>query len=53
MTAPLPMSAKWHRGPTDDPPQRLYGNDLEWDKKATHLDDVNSFFPLRCLEALV
>lgn len=40
-------------GPTDDPPQRLYGNDLEWDRKATHLDDVNSFFPLRHLEALV
>ena len=40
-------------GPTDDPPQRLYGNDLEWDKNATHLDDVNSFFPLRYLNALV
>ena len=40
-------------GSTDDPPQRLYGNDLEWDRNATHLDDVNSFFPLRYLEALV
>ena len=40
-------------GSTVDPPQRLYGNDLEWDRKATHLDDVNSFFPLKCLEGLV
>lgn len=40
-------------GPTGDPPQRLYGNDLEWDKKATHLDDLNAFFPLKCLETLV
>ncbi len=40
-------------GSTADPPQRLYGNDLEWDKSATHLDDLNAFFPLRCLEALI
>lgn len=40
-------------GPAGDPPQRLYGNDLEWDRKATHLDDLNSFFPLRRLKALV
>lgn len=40
-------------GSTGDPPQRLYGNDLQWDRDATHLDDPNAFFPLRCLEALV
>ena len=40
-------------GRTEDPPQRLYGNDLEWDKNATHLDDLNAFFPLRSLTALV
>ena len=40
-------------GWTTDPPQRLYGNDLQWDKNATHLDDLNAFFPLRCLQALV
>ena len=40
-------------GSTSDPPERLYGNDLAWDKNATHLDDLNAFFPLRCLEALV
>ena len=38
---------------TASPPQRLYGNDLEWDKNATHLDDLDAFFPLRCLEAFV
>ena len=40
-------------GSIDDPPERLFGNDLEWDRNATHLDDLNAFFPLRCLEALV
>ena len=40
-------------GSTGDLPQRLFGNDLEWDKNATHLDDLNAFFPLRRLEALV
>lgn len=38
---------------TNDPPERLYGNDLEWDRNATHLDDLNAFFPLSCLMALV
>ncbi len=40
-------------GSTSDPPEELFGNDLEWDKNATHLDDLNAFFPLRLLEALV
>ena len=40
-------------GSTIDPPERLYGNDLQWDKNATHLDDLNAFFPLECLKALV
>ena len=40
-------------GSTGDPPKRLYGNDLQWDKDATHLDDLNAFFPLRYLNALV
>ncbi len=39
-------------GSTNDPPERLFGNDLEWDKNATHLDDLNAFFPLRRLAAL-
>ena len=40
-------------GSTNVPPERLFGNDLEWDKNATHLDDLNAFFPLRHLAALV
>ena len=28
------------------PPQRLFANDLSWDKEATHLDDLNSYFPI-------
>ena len=31
----------------------LYADDLSWDKEATHLDDLNSFFPVASLSALV
>jgi hypothetical protein len=33
-------------GPTDAPPERLYTEDLAWDKEATHTNDVESFLPL-------
>lgn len=36
---------------TDD--VELFATDLSWDKEATHLDDLNSFFPLATLRALV
>jgi hypothetical protein len=36
-------------GPTAEPPDRLYTDDLAWDKEATHTDDVESFLPLRQL----
>jgi hypothetical protein len=38
-------------GPTSEPPERLYTDDLSWDKEATHTDDVESFLPLRQLAA--
>ena len=31
----------------------LYAGDLSWDKDATHLDDLNSFFPVASLNGLV
>ena len=31
----------------------LYADDLSWDKAATHLDDLNSFFPVASLRELV
>jgi len=37
-------------GPTDALPERLYTDDLAWDKGATHTDDVNSFLPIRSLQ---
>jgi D-proline reductase (dithiol) PrdB len=40
-------------GDTADPPQRLYANDLAWDKRATHLNDLNSYFPIDHLQALL
>ncbi len=39
-------------GFVDDPPTRLYAEDLFWDRKATHLDDLNSYFPIDHLKAL-
>ena len=40
-------------GQTAEPPDRLFGNDLSWDKRATHLDDLNSYFPIDRLSELV
>jgi D-proline reductase (dithiol) PrdB len=40
-------------GPTAEPPERLYTDDLAWDKEATHTDDVESFLPLRQLRHFV
>jgi hypothetical protein len=35
--------------PASPPPPRLFTDDLFWDKKATHTDDVDSFFPVNRL----
>ena len=37
--------------PASPPPEKLYTDDLAWDKNATHTDDVPSFLPLPQLEA--
>jgi len=37
--------------PVSPPPQRLYGNDLAWDKTVTHMDDPGSYFPLDALRS--
>ncbi len=40
-------------GETDVTPDRLYTDDLAWDKQSTHTDDVESFVPLGALRSLV
>jgi hypothetical protein len=40
-------------GRSDEIPVRLYTADLAWDKEATHTDDVESFLPIRQLQARV
>ena len=35
------------------PPERLYTDDLAWDKENTHTDDVESFLPLTALRSLI
>jgi hypothetical protein len=39
-------------GSTATPPERLYTDDLAWDKQATHTRDVESFLPIRRLREL-
>jgi hypothetical protein len=36
-------------GETEPPPERLFTDDLSWDKQATHTDDVESFLPITAL----
>ncbi|MDE0365531.1 MAG: hypothetical protein OXP09_08150 [Gammaproteobacteria bacterium] len=40
-------------GPLSPPPSRLFANDLAWDRNATHLEDLNSYFPIDRLTELV
>ena len=37
---------------TVTPPERLFANDLAWDKKATHMDDRASYLPIEPLREL-
>ena len=39
--------------PIAPPPERLFANDLSWDKKATHMDDRGSYLPIERLQELV
>ena len=34
------------------PPERMYADDLAWDRQATHLDDLDSFLPVHRLAEL-
>ncbi len=38
--------------PIEPVPQRLYADDLSWDKQATHTDDAASFCPIVALKEL-
>jgi hypothetical protein len=39
--------------PANPPPQRFFTDDLFWDKKATHTEDVDSFMPINRLSEFV
>ena len=39
--------------PLEPEPERLYADDLSWDKAATHLDDLYSYFPIAQLREQV
>lgn len=36
-------------GLCDEPPERLFTDDLSWDKESTHTRDVESFLPIEAL----
>ena len=38
-------------GETSETPERLYTDDLAWDKESTHTNDVESFVPLGALRS--
>ena len=38
-------------GDATHPPERLYTDNLAWDKESTHTRDVETFLPLRALQA--
>ena len=38
---------------TRQTPARLFGDDLSWDRTATHLEDRESYFPIETLHELV
>ena len=38
-------------GPMASPPERLFTDDLAWDKQATHTRDVESFLPIAGLQS--
>ena len=42
-----------YSAPVSPLPERLYTDDLSWDKESTHTDDVPSFLPVPQLEAAV
>ncbi len=50
--APSTDKVVYHH-PVDDVPDRMFTDDLSWDKEATHTDDVGSFLPLAVLKSLV
>ena len=50
---PEPLPKLVESGATAQPPERLFADDLAWDKEATHLDDLDSYFPLTQLKAQV
>ena len=51
-TDTLPLESTYAT-PLEPLPERLYTMSRSWDKKATHTDDLDSFFPIHRLQELV
>jgi len=39
-------------GATEPPPAKLFTHDLAWDKESTHMEDRESFLPIRAMQRL-
>lgn len=44
-----PFKRELYAAPSHPPPERLFTDDLFWDKQATHTDDIDSFLPVNRL----
>lgn len=49
--APATGKEVYHH-PVDELPDRMFTDDLSWDKQATNTDDTESFLPIRALRSL-
>ena len=49
-TADTPRPKRVYAASVDSPPEQLYTDDLTWDREATHMDDRESYFPIRQLQ---
>ena len=45
-----PRPKRVYAAPVDALPERLYTDDLSWDREATHMDDRESYLPIRQLQ---
>ena len=48
-TGETPRPKRAFAAPMDSPPERLFTADLTWAKESTHMEDMESFLPIRRL----
>lgn len=49
-TGDTPRPKRVYAASTDSPPLSIYTDDLTWDRDATHMDDIESYLPIKRLQ---